>query len=204
MYVQIYSHMKKGNCSVLLEETVLTYYWIGFILADGHIHNSIRLKVALGLKDKEHLLKLKHFLKVENHIDYPNHSEFSVMDSAILRKFCKKFKLEQNKTIKACDISSVHSNLLKALFIGFIDGDGYIGKQYKRKDCCLFIKCHSAWLENLNIFSQEFLGKKSAYLNKAGYANLHIGNHLVLKDLKQFIINNQLPVLERKWNKINL
>ena len=100
MYVQIYSHMKKGNCSVLLEETVLTYYWIGFILADGHIHNSIRLKVALGLKDKEHLLKLKHFLKVENHIDYPNHSEFSVMDSAILRKFCKKFKLEQNKTIK--------------------------------------------------------------------------------------------------------
>lgn len=196
--------MKKGNCSALLEENVITYYWIGFILADGHINKGVRLKVALGKKDRDHLIKLKDFLKVQVLKDYPTHSEFAIMDTEIMKKFCLKFKIEQNKTVRACDISRVKGDLMTALFIGFIDGDGYIGKQYKREDCCLFIKCHSAWLENLNIFSQTFLNKRSAYINKAGYASLNIGNNLVLKNLKQFIIKNNLPVLERKWKKITL
>ncbi len=196
--------MKKGNCSVLLNEDNLTYYWIGFILADGHIGKGVRLKVALSNKDKDHIIKLQNFLSVETLREYPTYSEFSIMDTFSIRKFCKKFKIEQNKTEKACDISQVKGDLLKSLFIGFIDGDGYIGKQYKREDCCLFIKCHSAWLGNLNIFAKEYLGKESAYINKAGYANLNIGNNKILKELKQFAIINKLPVLERKWKNINL
>lgn len=194
--------MKKGDCSILLTESLETYYWIGFILADGHIHNNVRLKVALAAKDKEHLLKLKAFLKVENYLEYPTYSEFSIMDSVILRKFCKKFSIEQNKTEKAANLSRVSKTKLKALFIGFIDGDGSINKQSNRDDHCLQIKCHAAWLDNLTLFSKQFLQRDQAYLNKLGYAVLHIGTKKVLQDLKQFATIHNLPKLERKWNKI--
>ena len=197
-------NLRQGDCSILLQDTLLTYYWIGFILADAHIHKNKRLKVALASKDIEHLLKLKAYLKIKTHRNYHNYSEFSIMDSISIEKLCIKFDIKQNKTEKACNISGIKNNLLKSLFIGFIDGDGSISKQYKRNDACLKIKCHSAWLDNLNIFSQIFLGKTQAYLNKEGYANLNIGNHLILQNLKQFSINNKLPILERKWKNIEL
>lgn len=195
---------RKGDCSVLLQDTPLAYYWIGFIMADGHIHKAKRLKVALSNKDQHHLLTLAWFLQVNKVRARPEYSEFSVMDTESIGKLCHKFDIRQNKTIKPCNICWIKKDLLKALFIGFIDGDGSIRKQHGREDACLWIKCHGAWLGNLNIFSQAFLGKSQAYLNKDGYANLNIGNHLILKDLKQFAIDNNLPKLERKWKIIDL
>lgn len=195
---------RKGDCSILLNDNPLTYYWLGFIMADGHFYKYKRLKVALGSKDRDHLLKLKDFLKVESHRDYPAYSEFSVMDSESIGKLCMKFHIQQNKTEKPCNICWIKKDLITALFIGFIDGDGSIRKQTGRKDACIWIKCHRAWLGNLDIFSQAILGRNQAYLNKDGYANLNIGNHLILKQLKQYAIDHQLPKLERKWNNINL
>lgn len=195
---------RKGDCSKLLEDNLLAYYWIGFIMADGHIHKNKRLKVCLAIKDKEHILKLKDYLSIESIREDTDKIEFSVMDSYSLGNLCSKFSIRQNKTKKACNISNIKEDLLKALFIGFVDGDGSIRKQHKRESCCLYIKCHSAWLENLNIFSQELLGREQAYLNNKGYANLNIGTKKVLQELKQFSITNNLPIMNRKWKLINM
>lgn len=196
--------VRNGDCSVLLQDNIITYYWIGFILADGHIYNRRRLKVSLGTKDTAHLLKLANFLKLSNVREYPKFAEISVMDSINIQKFSAKFKIEQNKTIKACNISFVKGTLLKALIIGFIDGDGFISKQYKRDSCFISIKCHKAWKDNLDIFSQFLLKRKQSYINKRGYVVLNIGTMKIIQDLKRFIINENIPVLERKWKLVKL
>lgn len=192
-----------GDCSVLLEDSLLTYYWIGFIMADGHISNKCRLKVGLGLKDKNHLIKLKDFLRIKNLREYSESVEISIMDTYYISKLCDKFSILQNKTETACKINNINGDLLTALFIGFIDGDGSIKFQHKRETPILTIKCHKAWLNNLNYFSKTFLGKEQAKINNYGYASLNIGTSKVLKFLKEFIVTNNLPILERKWNKIN-
>ena len=49
----------------LLEETPETYYWIGFLMADGCIsfnqsRNDYHLSLAISQKDKEHLPPVFH------------------------------------------------------------------------------------------------------------------------------------------------
>lgn len=58
--------MKKCNLEKLLLDVPETYYWIGFILADGHISKNNRLVVTLSVKDKNHLIKLQKYLEIEN------------------------------------------------------------------------------------------------------------------------------------------
>ena len=48
----------KNNIKILLEENLESYYWIGFILADGHIDGNKRLQITLKSIDYEHLKKL--------------------------------------------------------------------------------------------------------------------------------------------------
>lgn len=192
--------MKKCNLSKLLLETPETYYWIGFILADGHIENQTRLSVTLANKDINHLLKLKDFLGIETlHHNKNGTSYICGMDSKIIRQFSKKFNIVSNKTQNPANVSNIKdSDLLLALKIGFIDGDGSIGFQSGRKDCILRIKCHNSWEKNL-----EYL-YGNCKINNQGYANVNIGNSDTLKDLKKNAIRLNLPFLTRKWDKIDL
>jgi len=190
--------MKKCNLSKLLEETPLTYYWIGFLLADGHISNQTRLSVTLSLKDLEHLKKLQKFLQIEN-IRVEKQASISAMDSKIIRKFCKKFKINSNKTKYPPDLSFIkNKDLIEALKIGFIDGDGCIDNQTGRKDCKLRIKCYKSWLNNLlSLFG-------NCYINNQGYAQTTITNSIILKELKNKALALNLPILSRKWDKIDI
>jgi len=53
---------KLADLSPLLNETLEAYYWMGFIMADGHLSKQNRLTVTLAIKDSDHLLKLKEFV----------------------------------------------------------------------------------------------------------------------------------------------
>lgn len=61
-FLFIFIDMKIKKCELynLLNDTCLAYYWIGFILADGSISKSGELKIALSIKDKDHLKKMLH------------------------------------------------------------------------------------------------------------------------------------------------
>lgn len=193
---------KQGDCSQLLKEDILTYYWLGFIFADGHIEKSKRLQVSLGIKDIGHLKKLQKFLLIENLRDCGTYCSMSIMDVFNIKQLVEKFSIASNKTKSPCNLSNIKGDLLTALFIGFIDGDGSVAQQTGRKDHCIYIKCHPAWLGNLNIFSNHVSGENKAYIDKQGWAKLHIANNKTIKELKKFINTHYLPVLTRKWDKI--
>lgn len=191
--------VRKNRCEVLLEETAISYYWIGFIMADGSISNSGRLSVGISIEDLDHLIKLQKFLGAPEIKKYGEMCRLTAMSVEHMRRLSEKFLIKSSKTYDPCDISGIkNEELLFSLSIGFIDGDGSFSKQYRRKDCFLRIQNHRSWLDNL-IYMYG-----NSKINKRGYALTTISDHRVLKDMKKRALDLGLPILERKWNKIDL
>jgi hypothetical protein len=197
---------KKSNLAILMEETPLTYYWMGFLLADGNFNKHNRLKVTLSSVDKNHLKNLQEFLKIESLKEERNgkYLTLTAMDCTVVPQICKKFNISHNKTYYPPDLSFIKNKDLKlSLIAGFIDGDGSIAS--KGKSFSLTVKCHSSWLNNLDNFAKEINGETSnGKINKQGYAFFTICNIESLKTLKRKVVELSLPVLNRKWDKINL
>lgn len=195
------------NPSVLLLEIPEAYYWIGFLLADGHFSGK-RLKLALSKKDYEQIKKFADFISLrqinEDSVSY----NISIQHDSIY-ELIKKFKISNKKTNNPPDFRNIKGDLFLALLIGFIDGDGSIQYQTNRKDCQLSIQIHNSWLETLNFFSLNLhsligIPYQKAIINSRGYAYLNISNSIVLKFIKRNALRLNLPIMERKWNKINL
>lgn len=198
---------KQNDLSVLLNESLVTYYWLGFILADGSFKNKKRIIITISNNDLEHLKKLQNYLSIKNIKLGEKYSNINAMDSIIVHKLCDKFDIKSNKTENPPNID-VFKNLeydkLMSLIIGFIDGDGNIIKQYKRKDWLIRIKLHHSWLMFLKLISVFVLEKDLSKITNQGYSQLVMSNTNKTKILKEFGILNKLPFLERKWDVIDL
>lgn len=199
--------MKKGNCSRLLDDTLVSFYWLGFLLADGHFSSKNRITVSLSIKDLEHLRKLADFLDTE--VKYAtvklqdrehDQCKISVMHTSVIEKLKKKYNIQSNKTENPPNLESLSEEQLFACSIGFLDGDGSIGYQYQRKDCIIRIKCHSSWSNVLKNMYPSF----SHSITTDGYAGSNLSNSIIIKDIKRKCIKLGLPTLNRKWDKIDL
>lgn len=206
-----YEIHNKNNVKILLNNELESYYWIGFILADGHIENNKRIKITLSNKDKIHLEKFKNYVnakKINNLIvNGYEQCSLSVQDSKYVPILCKNFGIKNNKTTNPPDIKilkTLEFEKLYSLIIGYIDGDGNIKKQYKRKDFQLSVKCHKSWFDILSLFSEIIDETNKTKINSIGYAEFHVTKTSNLKKLKKFAIENNLPILERKWNNIDM
>lgn len=195
-----------SDLSVLLKETPEAYYWIGFLLADGSF-NKHRISLGLSIKDKVHLLKFVEFIKFTGTLDETDiKCTVRAMDNKIVPKIMHKFDIKNRKTYNPPQINftQLNKNLLLSLICGFIDGDGCIKYQFKRKDFVLTIKCHASWLNILNQFGKILGDETHCKLNSAGYAVLNITNTKLLKQLKLKVLSLNLPLLTRKWDRIDL
>jgi transposase len=195
------------NPSILLQETPETYYWIGFLLADGNFKNK-RLKLVLSKKDHKQIYKFATFIGIKETKENSFSCAVSIQHSAIY-KLIEKFGISTTKTYNPPNLEWLEGDLFLALLIGFIDGDGSIIYQTNRNDCKLAIKVHSSWLETLNVFSLKLhnligIPYKEAKINSVGYAELNISNSIVLKFIKRNAQRLNLPTMERKWERINL
>lgn len=204
-----------SNIGVLLNDTPESYYWMGFILADGHISEDNRLTVTLHKRDKNHLRKLAEYIQAE-HKERAGNSEtkvsLAVKNQKILPLIKEKFDINNKKTYNPPSntlYADVDISLLMCLLCGFTDGDGCILKQSNRQDVVIRFQIHSSWLQWLNIMHQRLQNQFSGLtirppkLNKRGYASWVIANHIVVNYLKQTAIENNLPILERKWSRID-
>jgi hypothetical protein len=216
--------LHKGNQKVekLLEDSPLSYYWIGFLMADGHLQENGRLKLCLAIKDKIHLEKFADFISCPIHIysskvkcKRNSNCQVSVMDKKWAKLFSKKFDFNHNKTINPPkNLKFINSDLFLSFFIGFVDGDGCINKQWGRQDSILRVKVHSSWQSTLQgwvnmLYSFVDIETKhwvvpQVIINNQGYAQFAIANSDVLRFLKEAAVGLQLPILERKWNRIDL
>jgi ferredoxin-thioredoxin reductase catalytic subunit len=195
---------RKCDLSPLLEETPEAYYWIGFLLADGHFENG-RIKFHLALRDAEQIRRFASFIKWTG--NFENRGKLGIGVAAkhteVVEMLCDKFDIKQDKTYDPPNTILNHDKeLLKCLLIGFIDGDGNIENQYKRKDCFIRIKVHKSWNEILKEFCELVdYDTKHVRLNNKGYCELYFSDSNIVTELKKK--SNELPVLDRKWKKID-
>jgi len=215
---------RKANLSPLLLESENSYYWVGFIVADGYIVGDTYLGITVGNKDMLHLMQFTTFvgsswrgirtLKTGLH-------EFKVGHQYCVRELRKKFDLKPNKTYNPMDIKyleNMKDELFLSFVIGLIDGDGSICKQTGRNDCVISIGLHHSWYEFLcyvedrvhNIFNIDMVrssrltkvSKRSTDFGETTIASLRFSNSKTVDNLYQFQESFELPVLNRKWGKI--
>jgi len=210
-------HMESinGDITKLLRDEPISYYYIGFILADGNIHNN-RLRVRISEIDTVWMIEFARFLNTICHKNINKHGHdvmgVGIMDTFNVTKLQTKFDISCRKTYNP-PLLSIYETLPDALFmsmfIGFIDGDGCISYQTGRNDCSLHIKIHKNWLDFLNMCIDR-LSKLTGFdipqatISNAGYAHCSINRHSVLKYIKSYTCAYNLPVLDRKWVKIDM
>jgi hypothetical protein len=201
-----------GDVSRLLDESLQSYYWLGFILADGSFsENNKRVKIGLGEEDQDHLKIFVEYLNKK----YTGKYCASFMDSEVVPDIVRKLGLRAGypKTYNPPEILNyevLSDDKFISLMAGFIDGDGYVGYQSQRSTVLIRIKLHSSWLSILEymvrriykIFNENFTGEVK--LNNAGYVEVSISNFKLIKKFKEFILQNNIYTMSRKWGKIDL
>ena len=209
---------KSNNLPVLLEDTYETWYWVGFILADGHIGGK-SLGIKLAVKDENHLYKFNSYIQNHNKLERKTHvskTRFGTckyiklcIASKIIERVALKFDIKSNKTKNPPDIASyadyynTDQNLFLALIIGYIDGDGGVAKDTKT----IKLSADYSWRPTMEYIKLFLCEKYSLTLSNirtstAGLAVWDI-NKTCCNHLKKAAISMKLPTLQRKWDLID-
>jgi len=201
----------------LTKESSLSYYWLGFILADGYIgQNRGELKITLNNRDKNHLEKLGKILniKVKTKIVIINNIQTSICilncaDIYNSKIIYNKLGLDLNlpKTYNPPIKLNINNDIFFLSFLlGIIDGDGTFSKR-KNNVTFIRIEVHKNWHDYLIQIKEKLnsIGFDGISVNftKRGYVYLRICRKQNFIALKNFALNNNLPILERKWNLVN-
>lgn len=108
-------------------------YWLGFIVADGYLNNSKNmLRIKVGNKDKEHLIKFINFLggelsmlKSEIHNITGNTQWYVSTYAPQICNALKNLKVEQGKSGKE-QVPPIEEKYYRDFIRGLWDGDGFI------------------------------------------------------------------------------
>lgn len=207
---------RKGDLSPLLSGDLESFYWLGFIAADGYIYKNGHLMVSQSVKDKDTIFKLAKYLKTSVYKYKPKKTGYRTKDSTTYRvNVCDKnigikirnmFNIQSNspKTYTGISLSFIKNSKQAAAFLcGFIDGDGSLNKNsltYK-------IECHQSWFVTLSklmqkcpkVFKNFDLGIKKVKSKKSPYVVLRFrisSSRMIRKFAKQF----NLPCSSRKFS----
>lgn len=195
------SRSRKANLTPLLNDTIETWYWLGFILADGYLSHRGELSITVNAQDERHLSKLATMLngKVKNLKrcktelgNDRNHVRFAAMNPEVIEALKIKLGLTSSRKTEIPPnidvLEKIDPDFVAAMFIGFFDGDGCMrAKGYGQ------IVCHKAWITVFRFFeSRGFL--QSVRLGYRCHATMPVS---VATKLKHFPV----PKLQRKWIK---
>lgn len=188
----------------LLNNTNESYYWLGFIMADGHFGKDC-IKISVSIKDFKILDDFRSFIQVNNKISIfkgkifnkykcNNYCSISINDAKTVNVLKNIYNISSNKTKNACDISSLkEKDHVLSWFAGFFDGDGCILKR-KEKCCGLRIQCHKSWYNNLEFISNKL--KLDCNINSRSY--------LDTQNYARWVCFKDRNLLYNEFNKLNL
>lgn len=203
--------------------TDTSYYWLGFLLADGHFRKigtkSTELSVELNAIDLNHLQKLLLFLgrNIDSFttrkrqtalVSYiQEHVSFRICDYDVLPKLTSYFNIVSNKTEIAPSVDCykhINKDFLICLLIGFIDGDGYV--RGRKSTCDGKIEGKKSWFA-FYVFLNSLLTKSTVKLvhrddkKSKDFSVLYLSSQDV-KYLFTFAKTHNLPILKRKWESV--
>jgi hypothetical protein len=218
---------KKSDLSVLLKNDPVSYYWIGFLLADGSFSDR-RIHVGVAKKDLQHLKAFMKFVGSTNKIQKlknSDHCRVKMTCVSVVSLLKKKFDISSRKTYEPCSLGFVKDkDLLFSLIVGYIDGDGSVSKNGKYNSFRLHVVGHASWVDNFTYmkdFIYEYFSDNSRHTQakvvkhrtcvpqdrtrtKRVYlmSYFQISKKELLVAIKNRAAELGLPVLKRKLGKI--
>lgn len=165
----------------------------------------------MSAKDKEHLGRFASYINYSNNIAYrENSNSYRILfnNKQSIAAIMNYYNINYGKTYNPVNFDSyIHFNkeLLLSLLIGIVDGDGNIQGNGSKEANVISITAHKSWktfytkllsVLNIPIHISEVKG--------ANTITIRIYRRETLLYIKHFIINNNLTVLERKWNIIKV
>jgi hypothetical protein len=208
--------MRKGNLSKLLDGTMESYYWLGFYAADGYISKDGHFMLSQAEKDKYSVEKLAEFLETSVY-EMPKSTggyktrqqqyRVNVSDKVVGKQIRDMFGINDGEKKTYTEISLdwmvVGDPRNVAFLIGFIDGDGYIGKT------SITLQCYNSYMSVFKdliqkIDNQNFTSGRIYLQHKVPqndeYATYNIYSQ-PKRNLYQFAKEQNLPYSLRKWEK---
>lgn len=208
----------------LLNNDLIAYYWIGFLLADAHFSTGGKFCIVQSEKDYNHIKQFAEFIEFKYKIrkciskltykgiekEY-THFKIEINHRDNVLKIMEKFDIHNRKTYDPPSLN-LFENLSHeqciSIIIGFIDGDGWISsKSYNKIEAELGIQIHCSWQHILSYFNKK-ISNESGRIGRISFGNnkttLIISNTDDIRALKKFANDHTLPILERKWSKVNL
>jgi predicted transcriptional regulator len=147
----IVSHQSKpqSRLDVLLEDKLESFYWAGFIAADGCVttKSNYNIDIKISQTDYVHLLRyckyIEHIIPPRCFVVAPTelvtgHSAMCAVassDSVNVPKIIEKFDFKQKKTYNPPSPEKYEKftlDQITSFFIGFIDGDGTISSESRK------------------------------------------------------------------------
>lgn len=213
---------RKSDLSKLLDDKCESFYWIGFIFADGCVSNQYgRVILNTVDEDKMHLLKFSKYIKSNmNRVDYDGsnytqkpYTAYSVcvQHPEIVNKIVEKFDFKKKKTYNPPDTKILNKILntkkkFMSFFLGFADGDGSITLrkntfQFKISNYRSWECVYDYFLEKLMEYG--FCNKKYKISNDREYVYFYLSNP-ILEKIKKYVNTLDIPLLQRKWKKIKI
>lgn len=202
------SSLRKGNLERLLNGTIESFYWLGFYAADGYISKNGHF--MLSQSTPEHLYKLASFLETEvkqikqskkyskSNIAY----RVAIYDKNIGIQIRKMFNITGKKTYDGISLDFIGSEQKATSFlIGYLDGDGC------RTKSCIVCECHKSWLDvfkdlldrlPFELASECVICLEYKKSHKDTFARLRL-RAKAIRFLKDFISENNLPAMQKKW-----
>lgn len=155
--------IRKGTLEPLFSKTLESFYWLGFIAADGYISKTGHFMVSQSEKDKETIDKLAIYLKTNVYLVPFSKSSFksnslvyrvNVADKVLGIKLRKMFDIKDDlpKTYTGINLDFIKNEDQAVSFLcGYLDGDGSLSKQR----LSYTVECHKSWYETLKILIKK-------------------------------------------------
>ena len=206
--------LRKNNLSILVDGSLESCYWVGFLLADGYMTNGW-LDVHLSAKEIEHLIKFKSYIQSTNAISHRKDGSINlrVYNQSAISSIRDAFDFKLRKTYHPPSksfYSSLSREQILSVFLGFLDGDGTIG--YRGPTLQARIRCHYSWkpwitfISNRLSYDYNLKGFKLSEISTPYDNQVFFGIHdrEFLKMVLSFAESKGLPYLTRKIGKIKI
>lgn len=205
----IYSVRVNSLDKLIKDESLQTFYWIGFLLADGSFYDKSKFEFALKNSDKYVLEEFSRYIGYIGDIKYKestNCNRICFSNSLSIPKFMAKYGFQPNKTYNPINFDYFRKytrEQLLSLLIGIIDGDGNISKNGSDYNNRITITSHKVW-ESFYKELFDYLGIdwRCTSVKDTNAISIRICKREYCLMLKKFILNNNLFYLQRKWIKI--
>lgn len=183
------------------ENNELSYYWAGFLAADGCVKRNRIISLTLSSKDYDHLIKFKQFLKAEELIKKYRNSSYINIVSKEMAKDLERFNIFPRKTKTYTFPVNIDEKLIHHFMRGYFDGDGCISllrnkyPYFSLRGTFDFLeKYQDEMMKNMDI-------KKNKIVFSGGIHSLSYGGKNNCRQIFEFLYRDATIYLERKFER---